>query len=111
MNSTGSFQPSCLKSTMVQSPFCVRSKLIFVPAHSSGPSNALQARGRAGLKLETLKVKTAGIKAELEHAADLALPLRVGRPPRGKTFDRGQGPVDITRGRRLDSDFMQNIGH
>src|SRR3982074_715349 len=38
MNSTGSFQPWCLKRTPVQSPSCLGSQLTLVPIHSLGPS-------------------------------------------------------------------------
>jgi hypothetical protein len=62
------------------------------------------------MKLENLHVETARRKAELEHAADLTLPLRVVRPPTGETFASGQCRVHFIQG-RLDSNSMQNIGH
>src|ERR1700686_2047405 len=48
MNSTGSFQPWCLKRTMVQSLSCLSSKLTLVPIHSSGPSTTCHSTCLAG---------------------------------------------------------------
>jgi hypothetical protein len=63
------------------------------------------------MKLENLHVDTAGAKAELEHSADSAFPLRVVRPPAAKTFARGQCLVGIIQGRRFDSNSVQDIHH
>src|SRR4029077_5096879 len=76
-----------------------------------GTVDLLPLHAFGGLSLQDLHVETAGAKAELDHAADLAFPLRVDGPPRGKTFERGQCLVDIIQGTRFDSDFVQNIGH
>jgi hypothetical protein len=56
------------------------------------------------MKLKDLHVETAALKAELEHSAYIAFPLRVGRPPGGKAFTRGQCLIGIVRGRRFNSD-------
>src|SRR5258706_7273702 len=53
MNSTGSFQPWCLKRMMVQSPSCLRSKFTFVPIHSSGPSTTCHSTRLAGSSSRT----------------------------------------------------------
>src|SRR6266853_3704403 len=80
-------------------PFC--GSVGYLPQHVLG-----------GLKLKNLHVDTAGHKAELDHSADFPrLPLRVGRPPSGKTFEPGQCFIDIIQGRRFDPDFIYNIWH
>jgi len=61
---------------------------------------------REAAKLKDLHVETAGAKAELEHSAGFAFPLRIVRPPGGKTFARGQRLIDIIRGGRFDSNFV-----
>src|SRR5262245_4921315 len=78
-----------------------------------GPVDHLPQHAPGGLKLEDLHVESAdlaavGAEAELDRSADLAFPLRVVRPPGGKTFTRGQCLVDFVRG-RFDSNSMQNI--
>jgi hypothetical protein len=60
------------------------------------------------MKLKNLHVEPAGAKAELEHSAGFAFPLRVFRPPSGKTFTRSQRLIDLVEG-RSDSDSMQNV--
>src|SRR3984957_11363123 len=111
MNSTGSFQPSCLKRTMVQSPFCLRSKLIFCAEPFFGPVDHLPQNPLAGLQFEHLHIEAAAAKAELDHAADLASSPRIARPPARKAFDGNQCPIDIVQRRRSDSDLMQNVRH
>src|SRR5437016_5145957 len=70
------------------------------------PVDDLPHHALAGLKLENLHVDPAGAKAELDHAADLAVPLCGGGPPAGKTIEHGQCLVGIILGRRFDSDFV-----
>src|SRR5215813_8422377 len=65
MNSTGSFQPSCLKRTMIQSPSCLRSKRIFVPSHSWGPSTTCQSTRLAGWSSRTFMSKPPSPKRNL----------------------------------------------
>ncbi len=71
-----------------------------------GPLDHLPEHALAGIELEHLHVEAAGPEAELENSADLALALRVGRPPRGEPFARGQCLVGVVQG-RLDSDSVQ----
>src|SRR5580658_8906448 len=65
------------------------------------PVDHLPENTLAGLQLENLHVEAAVAKAELEDAAGLAVAARVARPPSGKTFDSGQGLIDILRRRRF----------
>jgi hypothetical protein len=51
-----------------------------------------------GMKFKNLHIDTAGAKAEFNNPADLAFASRVGRPPAGKTFERGQCLVGIIGG-------------
>ena len=74
-----------------------------------GPFDHLPEHALAGLKLENLHVETTAVKAELEHSADLAFPLRIVRPPGGKAFTLGQCLIDFIQRRRFDSDFVQYI--
>ena len=76
-----------------------------------GPFDHLPEHALAGLKLENLHVETTAVKAELEHSADLAFPLRIVRPPGGKAFTRGQCLIDFIQRRLFDSDFVQYIYH
>src|SRR5580704_14947895 len=71
-----------------------------------GSLDDLPAHALAAIELENLHVETAVAKAELEHAAGLAFALRVGCPPSGKTFTRGQCLVNVVERRRLDSDLV-----
>src|SRR5216684_3985538 len=71
-----------------------------------GPVDHLPEHALGGMKLKNLHVETAGRKAELEHSADFAFPLRVVRPPGGKALARGQCLIGIIQRRRLDSDSV-----
>src|SRR6266545_895892 len=61
-------------------------KTYFCASPFLGSVDHLPQHALGGLKLKNLHVNTAGAKAELEHSADFAVPLRVGGPPAGKTF-------------------------
>src|SRR5687767_6228562 len=61
MNSTGSFQPSCLKRTMEKSSSCLRSNPILVPIHSAGPSTTCQSTRFPGSSSRTLRSKLPSI--------------------------------------------------
>ena len=50
-------------------------------------------------------VEPTSAEAELELAADPAVPLRCGRPPSRQPLDRGQGVVDVGGG-RFDPDHV-----
>src|ERR1700677_3475178 len=63
------------------------------------PVDHLPQHAPGGIKLKDLHVEAAGAKAESEHATDVAFAFRGGRPPRGKTFDRGQCLKDTVAGR------------
>src|ERR1700677_3711771 len=76
-----------------------------------GPVDPLPQHASGGIKLKDLHVEAAGAKAKPEYATDVAFAFRGGRPPRGKTFDRGQCLKDTVEGRRFNSDLVQNIGH
>jgi hypothetical protein len=59
-----------------------------------GPAYHFPQHALGGIKLEYLHVDTAARpKAELDHSADIAVTLRVGCPPAGKTFPCGQCPI------------------
>ena len=80
---------------MVQSPFCFEIETYLCADPFFGPVDHLPQHVLGGMKLKNLHVETAGAEAELDHAADFAFPLRVARPPAGKTFDRGQCLIDV----------------
>ncbi|MDT4888902.1 hypothetical protein FQZ97_1255300 [compost metagenome] len=80
-----------------------------------GPIDHLPQHPLGGLEFQDLHVDGAelgaiGGEAKGDHAAHLALPLRVGRPPAGQAFARAQRFVDLIRG-RLDADSVQDIHH
>src|ERR1700722_18993713 len=76
-----------IETDLCSDPFC-------------GPLNHLPGDALAGLQLETLHVEAADLlaiaaEAELEQAADFALPLRIGGPPGRRPFTRGQCLVNL----------------
>src|SRR5882672_5142755 len=84
MNSTGSFQPRCVKRTMVQSASCLRSKLTFVPIHSAGPSTTCHSTRLAGSSSRTFMSMPPGPKRNSRTPPTLASPwvLVVHQPER-----------------------------
>src|SRR5206468_10731295 len=75
------------------------------------PVHHLPQHALPWLCLKDLHVETTGFEAELQHSADLAFSLRIGRPPAGKAFTRGQSLISIIQRRRFDSDLVQNVHH
>ena len=71
------------------------------------PTYHLPKHTLGGIELDHLHIETAkGSKAEFDHSADFAFPLRVVGPPPGKTFYCGQCLVGVTWGRRFESDSV-----
>src|SRR5262249_16831550 len=111
MNSTGSFQPSCLNRMIVQSPSCRRSQLILVPIHSSGPSTTCHSTRLPGCSSSTFMSKPPALKRNCSTPPSLPSPrVSVVHQPE-RAFTRGQCLVDVIQGRRFDSDFLQDIHH
>src|SRR2546426_9687440 len=74
------------------------------------PEHMLAGAELKHLHVETADVLTAFAKAELDHSTNFTFPFRVLRPPAGKTFTRGECPINFIKG-RFNSNSMQNIRH
>jgi hypothetical protein len=87
INSTGSFPALVFEQNNGPIAILFEAEAYLCAAPFFGPVDHLPQHPLAGLKLENLHVEAAVTKAELQHAADLAFPSRVTRPPARKSFD------------------------
>ncbi|MCU1495949.1 MAG: hypothetical protein JWO62_3713 [Acidimicrobiaceae bacterium] len=79
MNSTGSFQPRCLNTTVVPSSSCLRIEHTQRADPLVGPVEHSQG-ALVVIELEDVHVEP-GAEVELEHFPDEAVAMDVGRPP------------------------------